>query len=177
MSRVGKQPIALPDGVTAKIDAGTVSVNGPKGSLSFDIRQGVKVVQEDKNIVVSCGSNDRQAKANWGTTRAIINNMVQGVASGFSKTLELNGVGFTAKMSGNKITLAVGLSHDVDVEVPQGLNVKVAKQQIDIEGPDKHAVGQFAAKVRKIQPPEPYLGKGIRYKGENVRRKAGKTGK
>ena len=177
MSRVGKQPVVLPQGVQADIKENMVSMKGPKGSLSMKLAHGVKVVNDSGKLVVSITTPDKQSKANFGTTRAILNNMVKGLTTGWKRSLEMNGVGFTAKIAGQNLTLAVGFSHDVIVNLPKELKCTVTKNVIDLESVDKELVGTYASKIRKIQPPEPYLGKGIKYAEEKVRRKAGKTGK
>lgn len=177
MSRIGKLPVEVPQGVKATVSGDTVLVEGPKGKLSYDVKSGVKVELTDSQVVVKLEGSDSQARANYGTTRAIINNMVHGVSKGWQKVLELHGVGYTAKQQGNDIVLSVGFSHDVTMTIPQGVSAKVAKTSIELESTDRELVGTFAAKIRDVQPPEPYLGKGIRYAGEKVRRKAGKAGK
>jgi large subunit ribosomal protein L6 len=177
MSRIGKLPVEVPQGVKATISGDTVLVEGPKGKLSYDVKSGVKVEVVESQVVVKLEGSDSQARANYGTTRAIINNMVQGVSKGWQKVLELHGVGYTAKQQGNDIVLSVGFSHDVTMTIPQGVSAKIAKTSIELESTDRELVGTFAAKIRDVQPPEPYLGKGIRYAGEKVRRKAGKAGK
>lgn len=177
MSRVGKQPVEIPSGVTAKVADGVVSVQGSKGQLEHKVPAGVSVVQEEGSLSVVLEGSDRQARSNYGTTRSYLANMVKGVTEGWTKAVELHGVGYTAKLSGQVLTLTVGFSHDVNIDVPDIVNCKVQKTTIDFESCDKHAVGQLAAKVRAVCPPEPYLGKGIRYVGEHVRRKAGKTAK
>lgn len=179
MSRVGKKPIAIPAGVKASINAGVVLVEGPKGKLSFSPARGVAVSVEGATLVVKAADSaaDRQVKANHGTARASLNNMVAGVATGWKRSLELNGVGFGAKVQGQSLVLSVGFSHDVTIEVPKGIKCTVNKNVIDLESADREAVGTLAAKIRKVWPPEPYLGKGIKYAEETIRRKAGKTGK
>jgi large subunit ribosomal protein L6 len=177
MSRIGKLPVALPAGVKGAIAGGVVSVEGPKGKLSYTIRPGIAVELADGKFVVSMTGSDLQAKADYGTARATINNMVKGVSTGWKKTLELNGVGFVAKLQGQKLVLSVGFSHDVEMEVPGVIKCNVQKSSIEMESADREILGTFAAKVRDVQPPEPYLGKGIKYSDEKVRRKAGKTGK
>jgi large subunit ribosomal protein L6 len=177
MSRIGKLPVAIPQGVNASVNNGVVLVEGPKGKLSFAVRSGVNVEVKDGQVLCSVVGSDSQSRANYGTTRATINNMVQGVSKGWKKTLELNGVGFVAKLQGKNLVLAVGFSHDVVMEVPGDLKCVINKNIVEFESCDKELVGTFAAKVRQVQPPEPYLGKGIKYSDEVVRRKAGKTGK
>jgi large subunit ribosomal protein L6 len=177
MSRIGKLPVALPSGVKGAVAGGVVSVEGPKGKLSYTIRPGIAVELSDGKFVVSMTGSDLQAKADYGTARATINNMVKGVSTGWKKTLELNGVGFVAKLQGQKLVLSVGFSHDVAMDVPSAIKCNVQKSSIEMESADREILGTFAAKVRDVQPPEPYLGKGIKYSDEKIRRKAGKTGK
>jgi large subunit ribosomal protein L6 len=179
MSRIGKLPVAVPQGVKASVQAGAVVIEGPKGRLSYSPAKGISVVVEAGHVIVSAGDNleNAQLKADFGTTRARINNMVKGVSTGWKRTLELNGVGFTAKLAGQSLTLAVGFSHDVVVQVPKELKCNIVKNVIELEGADRELIGQLAATIRKVQPPEPYLGKGIKYAEEKIRRKAGKTGK
>ena len=177
MSRIGKLPVTIPQGVKAAVAGNTVSVEGPKGKLSYSIRPGIKVEVVDGNFSVSMTGSDAQAKADYGTARATINNMVKGVSAGWKKVLELNGVGYTTKTQGKNLVLAVGFSHEVVMEIPAGIKCTINKNQIELESSDRELLGTFAAKVRDKQPPEPYLGKGIKYSDEVVRRKAGKTGK
>jgi large subunit ribosomal protein L6 len=176
MSRIGKLPVTVPAGVKAAVAGLNVSIEGPKGKLNIPFPAQVEAKVVDGTIVVAPLNNSRQAKASWGTLRSIINNAVHGVASGWERGLELQGVGFTAVLKGNVLTLATGYSHKSDVVIPSGVNCTVEKQQIKLESCDKQLVGETAATIRAICPPESYLGKGIRYAGENVRRKAGKTG-
>ncbi len=180
MSRIGKQPVGLPKGVTAQVAGSKVSIKGPKGELHYVYGAGVKVAQENDALViglVKADTLDKQHKANFGTTRAIVNNMVKGVTQGWKRSLELNGVGFTAKVAGQIMTLATGYSHDVKVVIPKGVNCSVNKNVIELESCDKEVLGTLAARIRRVCPPEPYLGKGIKYTDETIRRKAGKTGK
>jgi large subunit ribosomal protein L6 len=177
MSRIGKLPVALPQGVKGAVSGAVVSVEGPKGKLSYTVRPGVKVELNDGKFAVSLVGADAQSKADYGTTRATINNMVKGVSAGWKKSLELNGVGYTAKLQGKNLVLSVGFSHDVTMVIPDAVKCTVNKNVIDLESNDREALGTFAAKCRDVQPPEPYLGKGIKYSDEKIRRKAGKTGK
>jgi large subunit ribosomal protein L6 len=177
MSRIGKLPVVIPSGVKGAVANGVVSVEGPKGKLSYSMRPGVAVEVTNGQFVFSLTGSDAQARADFGTARATVNNMVKGVNAGWKKTLELHGVGYTAKMQGTNLVLAVGFSHDVVMEIPQGIKCTINKNVVDLEAADKELLGGFAAKVRDVQPPEPYLGKGIKYSDERVRRKAGKTGK
>jgi large subunit ribosomal protein L6 len=177
MSRIGKLPVAVPQGVKGAVSGSMVSVEGPKGKLSYSVRPGVTVEFKDGTFVVSMTGNDAQAKADYGTTRATLNNMVKGVSAGWKKSLELHGVGYTAKLQGKNLVLAVGFSHDVTMLIPDAIKCTVTKNVIDLESNDRELLGTFAAKIRDVQPPEPYLGKGIKYSDETIRRKAGKTGK
>lgn len=178
MSRIGKMPVALPKGVNISIDGSTVKVKGPKGELSQTFHPDMTIKQEDGSIVVQT-PEDPAYNAMHGLTRALLNNMVKGVSEGFVKTLEIEGVGYRGELQGKNLVLALGFSHPVPVEAPVGITFSVDKSQrvITIEGPDKQVVGQVAANIRSLRPPEPYKGKGIRYQGEKVRRKAGKAGK
>lgn len=178
MSRIGKMPVALPKGVTVSINGTTVKVKGPKGELTQTFHEDMNIAQEDGKIVVS-KPDDPAYDAMHGLVRALINNMVKGVSEGFSKTLEIEGVGYRGEMQGSKLVLALGYSHPVPIEPPAGISFTVDKTQrvITVEGADKQEVGQMAAIIRSKRPPEPYKGKGIHYQGERVRRKAGKAGK
>lgn len=178
MSRIGKLPVALPQGVKVAVSGEQVNIEGPKGKLSFQPARGVKVTVEAGKVVVSVASlEDRQLKADFGTARAKIHNMVEGVTKGWKRSLELNGVGYVAKIGGQDLTLSVGFSHDVVIKVPKEVKCVINKNVIELESADRDMVGQLAARIRKVQPPEPYLGKGIKYVEEKIRRKAGKTGK
>jgi len=172
MSRIGKQPIEIPQGVTVSIKDNTVTTKGPKGELKVTIRPEVDVKIEDNNIIVSI--KDDQYRAYWGLTRSLIANNVEGIVSGFIKKLEIQGVGYRAKVEAKKIILEMGFSHDVPMDIPEGIEVVVEKNIITISGIDKQLVGETAATIRAVKKPEPYKGKGIRYVGEEVRRKAGK---
>ena len=177
MSRIGKLPISLPSGVKATLNNGVATIEGPRGKLNFKWGSDVSVTQEGDTLVVNCLADTQQASANHGSARADIANMVTGVTTGWKKSLELNGVGYVASVSGDKLTLKVGLSHDVVMTLPEGVKCKVDKNIIELESNDRQTVGNFAAKVRKVRPPEPYLGKGIKYTTETIKRKAGKTAK
>jgi large subunit ribosomal protein L6 len=177
MSRIGKQPIPVPPSVKIEIDGRKVSVSGPKGSLSREVVPEVRLHMEDGRLTVTRPSDDARDRAMHGLTRALLANMVTGVDAGFRKTLELVGVGYRAQMQGTKLVLALGFSHPVEIEPPAGISFVVEGPRVHIDGIDKEQVGQVAADIRKLRPPEPYLGKGIRYQGEFVRRKAGKSGK
>lgn len=177
MSRIGKQPVAIPTGVKVTAADGLVKVEGPLGKLEGRYSSDVKVVCENSKVVVSLVKDDRQARASFGTARAHINNLIKGVTKGWKRSLELTGVGFVAKVQGAKLVLSVGFSHDVILDIPKSIKCVVTKTTIDMDSVDREELGTFASRVRKVQPPEPYLGKGIRYSDEVVRRKAGKTGK
>jgi len=178
MSRVGANPIALPKGVEVKIDGSHVSVKGPKGQLSWAFQSEITFKQENDQIIVSRPSDQARHKAMHGLSRTLLANMVTGVTEGFSKTLEMHGVGYRAQMQGKDLEVSVGYSHPIKVSPPEGVEFEVdGTSKIIVRGSDKQAVGQAAADVRKLRKPEPYKGKGIRYEGEYVRRKAGKAGK
>ena len=169
MSRIGKQPISIPEGVKVSKDAGLVSVTGPKGNLSFEVHPDMEVKQENSHLLVERPSDNKAHRSLHGTTRAIISNMVQGVTEGFTKELEINGVGYTANLEGKRLKLTLGFSHDIYFEPPEGIEIKAAKNSISVSGINKELVGEVAAKIRSFRPPEPYKGKGIRYVGEFVR--------
>lgn len=180
MSRLGKKPISVPSGVDVAIDGRKVSVSGKQGALSFEHHPVVSVAfdTDAKEVNVSIDEKNMKQKsvlAQWGTTRALIANMVDGVVKGYEKKLEVVGVGYTAALNGQKLALKVGFANTIEKTVPQGVDVQVDKQNITVKGADKQAVGQFAAEVRAVRKPEPYNGKGIRYAGEHVRRKSGKA--
>lgn len=176
MSRIGKNPVALPDKVEVKINGSHVSVKGPKGQLEFTFTNLVKIEQNGKEITVNPIDESTSARAQWGTTRTLINNMVTGVTAGFTTSLEFTGVGYKAAVKGDELELNLGFSHPINFKLPKGVEAKVNKNQIDITGFDKELVGFVAAKVRSFRPPEPYKGKGIKYTTETIIRKAGKTG-
>jgi large subunit ribosomal protein L6 len=176
MSRIGKKPISIPSGATADIKGNTVKIKGPKGELSLEVHKKVKLSKENNSIMVSVAkTNNKTEKALWGLSRSLLNNMVLGVTEGFTKTLEINGVGYKASVSGKKLILHLGYSHPIEMDIPEGLEVKVDKNVVTVTGADKQAVGQFAAVVRQKRPPEPYKGKGVKYAEEIIRRKAGKV--
>ena len=179
MSRIGKKVIVLPKGVTIDIKGNEVKVKGPKGELSRTFSPVITIEQKDGEVHCVRPSEERQIKALHGTTRAVLNNMVQGVSTGFSKALQVEGVGYRAEMKGKKLVMALGFSHPVEVEPPAGISFTVEEKTrvITITGSDREQVGQVAANIRAWRPPEPYKGKGLRYVGEIVRRKAGKAGK
>jgi large subunit ribosomal protein L6 len=177
MSRIGNAPIELPKGVEVKVDRGVVRVKGPKGEMTYATRPEITVKVDDGQIVVSRSSEVKQHRAYHGLTRALVANMVQGVSEGYRKALQIVGVGYRADMRGQDLVLNVGYSHEVVYPQPDGITLTTPTQtQIVVEGIDKQKVGQVAAELRAVRPPEPYKGKGIRYEGEHVRRKAGKTG-
>lgn len=179
MSRIGQQPVTVPSGVDVTIAGSTITVKGPKGTLNRDIPFGVSLSREADTIVVSRDNDERDARARHGLVRTLIANMVHGVTEGYTKELDIIGVGFRAEAQGaNKLRLALGFSHPVMVDAPAGITFEVPVQtRIIIKGPDKEVVGQVAANIREIRKPEPYKGKGVRYVDEKVLRKAGKTGK
>ena len=179
MSRVGRLPIEVPAGVDIKIDGSYVKVKGPKGELEWTFSPDMTIKQEDGEIVIERPTDQPTHRALHGTTRALINNMVVGVSKGFERILEIEGVGYRAEMDGKKLIVNVGFSHPVIIEPPEGISFEVDMKvrQIKVLGYDKQSVGQVAADIRKLRPPEPYKGKGIRYQGEYVRRKPGKAGK
>lgn len=179
MSRIGRLPISVPQGVDIKIKGAHVLVKGPKGELSHTFPASMKIKLDDGEIKVTRPSDERAHKALHGMTRALINNMVVGVSEGFEKILEVNGVGYRAELQGNSLVLNVGYSHPVTIEPPEGITFEVdtRSRQIKVAGYDKQVVGQTAAVIRKVRPPEPYKGKGIKYLDEVIRRKAGKAGK
>ncbi len=179
MSRIGRLPIPIPQGVDVRIDGLTVTVKGPKGQLTQTFPEGVTIAVEDGKIVVRRVSDNRRHKAFHGLTRALLANMVEGVTKGFEKKLEIEGVGYRAELQGQELVLWVGYSHPVRIQPLPGITFEVDKsgRNITVKGIDKQVVGEMAARIRRVRPPEPYKGKGIRYAGEVIRRKAGKAGK
>lgn len=179
MSRIGRMPVVLPNGVDVEIKGSAVRVKGPKGELSHTFPASMQISKDDGKILVNRPSDERTQRALHGMTRALIQNMVSGVSTGFEKVLEVNGVGYRAELDGRVLVLSVGYSHPVRIEPPAGISFEVDPKirQIKIKGFDKQEVGQVAADIRKVRPPEPYKGKGIKYIDEKIRRKAGKTGK
>ena len=174
-SRIGKQPIAIVAGVTATLSGQEVTVKGPKGQLAFTVPEEIEVAQADGQITLKPRVESQRAAAMWGLSRSLVANMVQGVTAGYEETLELVGVGYRAALKGRDLSLSLGFSHDVDIHPPEGITFVVPRPvEIKISGVDKQAVGEIAAKIRRIRPPEPYKGKGVRYQGEKVRRKEGK---
>jgi large subunit ribosomal protein L6 len=175
MSRIGKQPIALPEGVEVQVEPGLVKVKGPKGELEERVSRDMTVKQEDGQVVVTRPSDRGEHRALHGLTRSLIYNMVQGVTEGYEKRLEIQGVGYRAQLQGQKLVMSLGYSHQVEVEAPEGIDFEVPQPtQVVVRGISKQVVGEVAAGIRKKRPPEPYKGKGVRYQGEHVARKVGK---
>ena len=177
MSRVGKLPIKVPSGVTITVDSGSVSVVGPKGTLEQFMMPGIDVVQENGELIITRQSDEPKIRAKHGLMRALLNNMVQGVSNGFEKKLEINGVGFRVSLAGNTLKMNLGFSHEVTYALPAGISAAVEANVITISGISKQQVGQVAAEIRSLKKPEPYKGKGIKYVGERIIRKSGKSGK
>lgn len=178
MSRVGKKPVEIPSDVTVTVDGNNVTVKGPKGELSRSFNPDIEIKVEENVINVSRPSDAKEHRALHGTTRALLSNMVEGVSKGFERTLELIGVGYRAQKQGTKLVLNVGYSHPVEIEPETGIEIEVpSNTRVIVKGTNKERVGALAANIRDVRPPEPYKGKGIRYEGEFVRRKEGKTGK
>jgi large subunit ribosomal protein L6 len=175
MSRIGKKAVAIPNGVQVTLDGQTVTVKGPKGQLAWTVADEIDVRQEGQELLLSKREDTTRAQAMWGLSRTLVANMVQGVTQGYERTLELVGVGYRAAMKGPALSMQLGFSHEVDVPAPAGISFAVPRQtEIRISGIDKQLVGETAARIRRIRPPEPYKGKGVRYAGEKVRRKEGK---
>ncbi|MDD6807366.1 MAG: 50S ribosomal protein L6 [Oscillospiraceae bacterium] len=178
MSRIGRMPIAIPAGVEVKLDGNTVSVKGPKGTLTRTVHQNMKVEVNGAEITVTRPNDNKENRSLHGLTRTLIANMVEGVTNGFSKELEVNGVGYRAQKQGNDLVLNIGYSHQVIMPAPEGVSIEVpGPNKVVVSGADKQKVGQFAAEIREKRPPEPYKGKGIKYVDEHIRRKEGKAGK
>jgi large subunit ribosomal protein L6 len=176
MSRIGKRPVTVPSGVTVTARDGHVEVKGPKGTLAEAVPTRIAVAVGDGAVTLTRPDEKRDTRALHGLVRALVANMVRGVTEGFTRELEIQGVGYRAEVAGKNLKLSLGFSHPVEMPIPEGLGVAVQENRIRIEGADKKAVGQFAALVRKLRPPEPYKGKGVRYADEQVRRKVGKAG-
>lgn len=176
MSRVGKNPVAIPEKTEVKIEGATVKVKGPKGMLEYTFSNKVKIERVDKTVVVTPLKETNESRSLWGTTRSLINNMVIGVTQGFSKSLEYNGVGYKAVVKGKNLVLNLGYSHPINYGLPEGIEAKVVKNVISVSGCNKELVGFVAAKIRSFRPPEPYKGKGVKYVDEVIIKKAGKTG-
>jgi large subunit ribosomal protein L6 len=175
MSRIGKKPIVIPTGVTAKVEGQAISVKGGKGALSFTAPDDVSVSFADNQIAVSPRNETKRARAMWGMTRSIVNNLVIGVSKGFERKLEITGVGYKAAVAGKNLQLSLGYSHDVNFPIPEGIAIVAPKPtEVSISGIDKRQVGQIAAEIRSLRPPEPYKGKGVKYAGEFIFRKEGK---
>ena len=175
MSRIGKKPVTMPAGVTATIDGGQISVKGPKGTLAMPLRDEISYTLEDGGISVQPANDTKQARAFWGMQRTMVQNLITGVSDGFTKKLLITGVGYRAAAQGRNLNLKLGYSHDVNIDVPEGIEVKTPDNTtIEISGSDKQKVGQLAAEIRRWRKPEPYKGKGIKYDGEFIFRKEGK---
>jgi large subunit ribosomal protein L6 len=177
MSRVGKQPITLPGGVTVEAPGAEVTVNGPKGSLSHRLLPGISLQQQDGQIIIERKNDERVNRANHGLTRALLANMIEGVNRGYERKLEIHGVGYRAQAQGSDLKFSLGFSHEVVYKVPEGISASVDQNVITISGIDKQKVGQVAAEIRALRKPEPYKGKGIRYADEQILRKSGKSTK
>ena len=175
MSRIGKAPVSIPSGVTVTVDGQTVAVKGPKGELSWTVADEIEVAQADGALTFKPRNETQRARAMWGLSRTLVANMVQGVTEGYERTLELVGVGYRAQMKGKALSMQLGFSHEVDIPAPDGITFATPRQTaIVITGIDKQLVGETAARIRKIRPPEPYKGKGVRYAGEQITLKEGK---
>ena len=174
MSRIGKKPILIPQGVDVKVDGRKVTVKGSKGEISREFRPELEIDSKDNKITVAVKEQTKEARSLWGLTRAILYNMVKGASEGYEKKLEIEGVGFKANIEGDSLVLGLGFSHPVKIKTPAGIKFSVEKNTITVSGIDKELVGQTAAEIRRVKPPEPYKGKGIRYSGEHIRRKLGK---
>lgn len=177
MSRIGKLPISIPNGVTVTIENGVIKTTGSKGELEFGILPNISVVTEGDQVKVTKTADDLKTSGFYGLTRTVIANMITGVSEGFKKTLEINGIGYRAAVNGKTLTLNLGYSHPIDYPMPEGIAITVEKNLIHVSGFDKQKVGQVAAEIRSFRKPEPYKGKGVKYIEETIRRKAGKTGK
>ncbi len=176
MSRIGKQPISIPSGVEVKVGAEAVEIKGPKGTLTTPVCPLLDYKLENNSLVITRKEESRQASAQHGLRRTLVANCVEGVTKGFSKTLEVNGIGYKVAVKGNLLEMALGFSHPVIIELPKGIDAKVEGIKLTLSGIDKALVGETAANIRKLRKPEPYKGKGIKYEGEVIRRKAGKSG-
>ena len=175
MSRIGKRPVSIPSGVTADIAEGTLTVKGPKGTLSLNMREEISYTVDGDSILVKPANATKQARAFWGMQRTLVENLITGVTQGYTKVLEITGVGYRANIQGKNLKLQLGYSHDVDFAVPEGIEVKTPDNTtVEISGIDKQKVGQVAAEIRRWRKPEPYKGKGIKYRGEYIFRKEGK---
>lgn len=174
MSRIGKKPIPIPDDVEVKIEGQTIRVKGPKGEISQEIRPEIKVEIKGNQIILSPQISSKKTKAFWGTSRVLISNMISGVKEGYERKLEIIGIGYKASLEGEDLILQMGFTHPVRIKAPEGIKFKIEKNIITVSGIDKRLVAQTAANIRKVKPPEPYKGKGIKYFGEYIRRKVGK---
>lgn len=178
MSRIGKLPIEIPSGVEVKIDGQTVTAKGPLGTLSVTLRPEIAVASEDNHVIVTRINDERRSRSLHGLSRTLVANAINGVKTGFTKKLEIVGVGYRAAMQGNTLNLQLGYSHPINIDAPEGIKIAVeANTKITVTGADKQLVGDLAALIRSKRPPEVYKGKGVKYEGEHIRRKAGKTGK
>lgn len=175
MSKIGKLPITIPGGATVEVNGATVKITGPKGTIERHLARGIKAEVKDNEILVTRGGENKQMMSLHGTMRSLLNNDVEGVTKGWSKKLELVGTGFRAEVSGSNLSLTVGYSHPVKIEAPKGITFKVEKTVVTVDGIDRELVGQVAANIRAVKPPEPYKGKGIKYVDEVIKRKAGKA--
>ncbi len=178
MSRIGKKPVEIPDGVEVKIEGQKLIAKGPLGTEEVEVRPEISLKLDGKTVIVSIHNDDRKSRALWGLSRTLVDNAVQGVKTGFVKKLEIQGVGYRANMEGSLLNLQLGYSHPIKIEPPKGIKIEVeANTKITVSGSNKQLVGDIASEIRSKRPPEVYKGKGIRYEGEYIRRKAGKTGK
>lgn len=176
MSRIGKKPIIIPESVQVELDH-KVAIKGKLGELSLALPKGISVKRVEDSLIISRNNESKATKALHGLTRSLVANMIEGVTTGFKKTLELSGIGFRANLSGNKLVLSLGFSHPLEIESPEGINFAVAETKITVSGIDKELVGRTASEIRAIRPPDPYKGKGVRYEGERIRLKPGKAAK
>jgi len=176
MSRIGKKPVAVPKGVTVNVTGGQIAIKGPKGELKRKVPMGVAVKVEGDKVVATRGDDGRVNRAKHGLIRALVANMVKGVTTGFVRELEINGVGYKAEPKGKSVTFTLGYSHTIDFPLPQGIEAKMEKNKLTLSGIDRELLGETAAKVRSLRPPEPYKGKGIKYVEETIKRKVGKAG-
>ena len=177
MSRIGRAPITIPAGVEVKVDGSTVTVKGPKGTLTKTMHSNMNIEKNDATIIVTRPNDQKENRSLHGLTRTLIANMIEGVSNGYKKELEINGIGYRAEVKGNTLVMKIGFSHDVIMDAPEGVTVEVNGHKVTVSGADKQTVGQFAAEIREKRPPEPYKGKGIKYVDEYIRRKEGKAGK
>ena len=175
MSRIGKEPVEIPSGVELKIDGVVITAKGKLGEQSITVTDDVELSQEENTVTVKPANDGKRARMMWGTVRSQLQNLVTGVSDGFTYNLEIHGVGYRAAVQGKTLNLQLGFSHDVDMEIPEGVSVTVEKNtELEVKGSNKGQIGQFCAEIRKLRPPEPYKGKGVRYKGEQILRKEGK---